>query len=98
MIWYQHKNWSDEAHLEFYQNYREADLETQSIALIEQARLLCKHLDQGTLKAGESLLILWMRDHYQKDQINEVNQMMATICHRIGDHERARDFEQKLGG
>lgn len=96
MTWYQHKNWDEETHSNFYSNYRLAEKETQSIALIHQASLLCKHLDENTLKAGESLLILWMRDHFDKSKLVEVYSLMATICHRIGDHHRARDFEAKL--
>lgn len=96
MNWFQNKNWSDESHLEFYQNYRLADSETQAKALITQAELLCKHLDGNTLKAAESLLILWMKDHFDKETARKVYELMANICHRIGDHKRAHDFERKI--
>ncbi len=95
MTWYEHKHWNESKHREFYNAYRLAEPALQSKALIAQAVLLCKHLDETTLKAAESLLILWMRDHFNKKKAKKVYELLADICHRIGDHKRAQDFESK---
>jgi len=94
--WYQNQNWSDEIHNQFYAQYRQASPETQAAALIAQAELLSKHLDNSTLKAAESLLILWMSRHFEKDKSPVVYRLMQEICNRIGDHDRAKEFERKL--
>ncbi len=96
--WYQNKNWNDDLHRNFYEAYRNADPQTQENALIEQASLLSKHLDNTTLKAAESLLILWMSRHYNKQRAAEVYTLMQAICVRIGDHDRAQQFKAKLEG
>ncbi len=95
MKWYSNKNWDEQTHGEFYKNYREASPELQAKALIKQADLLSRHLDNSTLKAAESLLILWIKDHFNKEDASEVYSLMATICQRIGDHHRAQEFELK---
>lgn len=94
--WYQHQNWDETIHGEFYAAYREAEPQTQEKALIHQAELLSKHLDNGTLKAAESLLILWMSRHFNKANAAQVYELMQDICSRIGDHDRAREFKRKL--
>lgn len=94
--WYSFKNWGDEEHQQFYQHYREADAETQEKAILHQASLLSKHLDNTTLKAAESLLILWLSKHFNPKKAAEVYQLMSTICSRIGDHHRAKEFQEKL--
>lgn len=94
--WYQHQNWDDEIHLNFYQRYRAASAEEQELALITQAELLSKHLDNSTLKAAESLLILWMSSHFNSTNAAKVYELMQDICSRIGDHDRAREFKRKL--
>lgn len=95
MTWYQNQNWSDELHREFYERYKSAAPDLQEKALIEQATLLCKHLDNTTLKAAESLLILWISRHYNKANAAQVYELMQDICSRIGDHERAAEFKKK---
>ncbi|WP_421750403.1 hypothetical protein [Croceimicrobium sp.] len=94
--WYQHLNWDDEAHQDFYQHYRQAEAEKQELALLHQAELLSKHLDNTTLKAAESLLILWMSQHFNTENAARVYELMQAICTRIGDHDRAKDFKNKL--
>ncbi len=96
MDWYQNQNWDDELHQQFYKNYREADPILQEKALIEQAALLSKHLDNTTLKAAESLLILWMSRHFNNQNAAKVYALMQDICSRIGDHHRAQEFKLKL--
>ena len=94
--WYQHLNWDDEAHQNFYQHYRKADHQEQELALLQQAEVLSKHLDNTTLKAAESLLILWMSQHFNQGNAAQVYELMQAICTRIGDHDRAKDFKEKL--
>ena len=94
--WYQHQNWDDEIHRIFYQTYRDAPSEEQETALLTQAELLSKHLDNSTLKAAESLLILWMSSHFNSKNASRVYGLMQDICSRIGDHDRAKEFKRKL--
>lgn len=95
MSWFQNPYWNDELHRAFYEHYKVADPELQERALIEQASLLSKHLDNTTLKAAESLLILWISRHYNKDNAPLVYSLMQDICTRIGDHDRAAEFKRK---
>lgn len=94
--WYLAKNWDNEQHQSFYHHYRKAEPELQEKALLEQAALLAKHLDHNTLKAAESLLILWMSRHFNPQNAPTVYQLMQDICSRIGDHHRAQEFKLKL--
>lgn len=94
--WYQHQNWDDQIHAEFYDAYRQASPAVRAIALVEQAELLSKHLDNTTLKAAESLLILWMSRHYSNADARKVYLLLKDICSRIGDHERSKEFQRKL--
>ena len=40
--WYQHQNWDDQIHAEFYDAYRQASPAVRAIALVEQAELVSR--------------------------------------------------------
>jgi hypothetical protein len=94
--WYLQTIWDEERHREFYEHYRNADALAQEKALISQAELLTKHLDEVTLKAAESLLILWMSNNFNSSSAPRVYGLLHDIYNRIGDHERAKEFAHKL--
>lgn len=96
MTWYQHQTWDEDIHREFYDTYKKADKETQAKALIEQADILSDSSNNNTLKAAESLLLLWVSEHYDKYKVADVYELIMKLCQNMGDQERARDFESKL--
>lgn len=96
MNWYQNEKWSDEIHKEFYQNYRQAEASTQAKALIKQAEILSENLDQHILKAAESLLLLWVSQHFSREGAPPVYRLIIKVSKRMGDVERATQFERYL--
>lgn len=95
MAWFHYKNWDEKSHRNFYQAYRSASKKVQAEALVKQAEILSLHLDETTLKAAESLLILWIKDHFSKEKAAVVYGLLSDICQRIGDHNRAKEFRIK---
>lgn len=96
MNWYEKKHWDDEAHRTFYEKYKTASPKEQATALIIQARILSHSENNEVLKAAESLLLLWVSSHYEKEKIAEVYELIKDLCHKMGDQERARIFESQL--
>jgi hypothetical protein len=94
--WYQRSTWDDKAHLDFYKNYRLATKEVQEKAILTQAKLLAYNLDETILKAAESLLLLWIADHFDKKKAKEVYELTIDVCKKMGDLERANQFENYL--
>lgn len=94
--WYKRSSWSDDAHLEFYSNYRKVSKEEQEKAILSQAKLLSTNKDATVLKAAESLLLLWIADHFDKKKAKEVYELTIEVCKRMGDIDRANQFEAYL--
>ncbi len=94
--WYQRSSWGDEAHIEFYQNYKAADKELQEKAIVTQAKLLSKNSDETVLKAAESLLLLWIANHFDRKKAKEIYELTIVVCKKMGDIERANQFESYL--
>jgi hypothetical protein len=94
--WYQRSSWDDDAHIDFYKNYRLATKEIQEEAILTQAKLLANNLDETILKAAESLLLLWIADHFDKQKAKGVYELTIDVCKKMGDIERANQFENYL--
>ncbi len=94
--WYNRSAWSDEAHIDFYKNYKLAPKEEQEKALIIQARLLSENKDATVLKAAESLLLLWIANHFDREKAKDVYQLTIKVCKSMGDIDRANQFESYL--
>ena len=94
--WYQRSSWGDDAHIEFYRNYKAADKLLQEKAIITQAKLLSKNSDETVLKAAESLLLLWIADHFDRKKAHEIYELTIVVCKKMGDIDRANQFESYL--
>jgi len=94
--WYQRSTWNDDAHLDFYKNYKLASKEVQEKSLIIQAHLLSENLDETVLKAAESLLLLWIANHFDREKAKDVYQLTIKVCKKMGDIDRANQFESYL--
>lgn len=96
MKWYENRSWNDEIHTQFYRDYRNADDSEKPIALVRQAELLSESLDQHILKAAESLLLLWVSQHFKKADAQPVYKLIIKVSKRMGDVDRATQFERYL--
>jgi hypothetical protein len=94
--WFEQEKWDDQIHREFYDRYNQSDPETQKKALLVQTKILAESRIGFQLKADESLLLLSLSLHYDKKEVKSVYELVIKICKRMGDLERAHQFESYL--
>lgn len=94
--WYIQKDWDEEAHRRFYDQYAKASPEKKAKALLSQASILSESEDQMHLKAAESLLLLWMAKHFTESASQHVFELIAEVSRKLGNYHQQEQFLQKI--
>lgn len=91
--WCQHELWTEEAHRDFYDHYHRMSRAEQERGLLKQAHLWCLQESQVSLKAAESLMILWFTQHGDSQDAEEAQNLIEYINKRL----RALEGEGLMG-